>query len=187
MIYIAKIKVNTVPTLFPVPTVLVTSRLGDETNIITIAWTGIMNSQPPTVYISVNPIRYSHKLIKESGEYVINIPTIKLASLTDYCGIVSGKNVDKFSETGLTPVQASYVNAPLITECPVNIECKTKHVVSLGSHDAFIAEILAVHYNEEMLDERGRPDIGKIQPYGFLGNEYWSLNEKIGHFGFSRM
>lgn len=172
--------------LLPVPTVMVTSSLNDETNIITIAWTGIMNSQPPMVYIGVNPIRHSHHMIKDSGEYVINVPSVEQAEATDYCGIVSGKNVDKFQETGLTPLKASYVKAPLIAECPVNLECRVQQVVSLGSHDVFIAEILAVHYNKNVLKEDGRPDMEKIKPYGFCGNEYRLIGEKIGSFGYSR-
>ncbi|MHB1654067.1 MAG: flavin reductase family protein [Desulfitobacteriaceae bacterium] len=186
MISINKVKFNSTPALFPVPTVLVSSQLGEESNIITIAWTGIMNSQPPTVYIGVNPIRYSHRLIKESGEFVINIPSVDQVRITDYCGLVSGKNVNKFRETGLTALPANHVKAPLIAECPVNIECRVKQVVSLESHDVFIAGILAVYYNENVLDEQGRPDFGKIQPYGFCGNEYRAIGEKIGFFGFSR-
>lgn len=183
---IKKIEFKASPALFPVPTVLVSSRLGQETNIVTIAWTGIMNSTPPTVYIGVNPIRHSHRLIKESGEYVINIPSLEQVEVTDYCGTVSGKNVDKFLETGLTALTATQVKAPLIAECPVNIECRVKQVISLGSHDAFIAEVLAVHYNEDVLDENGRPDFGKIRPYGFCGNEYWTIKDKVGFHGYSR-
>lgn len=187
MVTIKKVLRKPAPVLFPVPTVLVTSKLeGSEPNMITIAWTGIMNSEPPVVYIGVNPVRYSHKLIKESGEYVINIPSVDLVKAVDYCGIVSGKNVNKFKETGLTPVPATEVSAPLIAECPVNIECRVRNVLSLGSHDAFIADVLAVHYNEDVLDENGRPDIGLIRPYGFSLSEYRLFADKIGFFGYSK-
>jgi flavin reductase (DIM6/NTAB) family NADH-FMN oxidoreductase RutF len=178
-------KANTA--LFPLPTVLVTSVAeGCAPNIITIAWTGIMNSEPPILYIGVNPIRCSNKLIKESGEFVVNIPSVDLAKQVDYCGQVSGENADKFMDTGLTAVPASLVKAPLIGECPVNIECRVRETLCLGSHDAFIADILAVHYDEEVLDEKGRPDISLIKPYGYSLGEYRVLAEKIGSFGFSK-
>lgn len=188
MIAINKITKGPSTVLFPVPAVLVTSRLGEgEPNIITIAWTGILNSEPPVVYISVRPAgRHSYSLIKESGEYVINIPSAGQAGVVDYCGTVSGKEVNKFKETGLTPVPASKVKAPLIAECPVNIECKVQQVLPLGSHHIFIADVLAVHYNENVLNEKGRPDMDKIRPYGYCINEYRAMSEKLGTFGYSR-
>lgn len=187
MIKISKIiqKPNTV--LFPLPTVLVTSKTeGSAPNIVTIAWTGIMNSEPPILYIGVNPTRYSHKLIKDSGEFVINIPSVDQVKQVDYCGLVSGEKVDKFKETGFTTTTASFVKTPLITECPVNLECKVLQTLNLGSHDAFIAEILAVHYNEDVLDQKGRPDIDLIRPYSYSLREYRLVADKIGTFGFSK-
>jgi Conserved protein/domain typically associated with flavoprotein oxygenases, DIM6/NTAB family len=174
--------------LLPVPTVLVTSYLeGDRPNIITIAWTGILNSEPPVVYISVRPQnRHSHRLIKESGEFVINIPSSDQARLVDYCGTVSGKDTDKFEQTGLTPVPASRVKVPLIAECPVNIECRVRQVLPLGSHDVFMADVLAVHYNEEALDEKGRPDVNKISPYAYCLGEYRLMADKLGSHGYSK-
>ncbi|MDD3653033.1 MAG: flavin reductase family protein [Desulfotomaculaceae bacterium] len=174
--------------LFPVPTVLVTSCLKESNpNIVTIAWTGIMNSVPPIVYIGLRPEgRYSYRLIKDSGEYVINIPTVALAWQVDYCGMVSGSKVNKFKETGLTPVPASHVKAPLIAECPVNLECKVRQVLALGSHDVFIADVLAVHYNDDVQDEKGRLDMDKIRPYGYCGNEYRLIADKIGTYGYSK-
>jgi len=169
-----------------VPTVLVTVQTADEKpNIITIAWTGILCSSPPTVYIGVQPIRHSHSMLKESMEYVINIPFDNLAEITDYCGIVSGKVVNKFEKTGLTPIPASIVKAPLIKECAVNLECKVKTILNLGSHDVFIAEVVAVHYDEEVLNENGSPDIDKIKPYNFCLGEYHSMGEKLGSMGYS--
>lgn len=176
----AKILKKPTTSLFPVPTVLVTVQSEDGTpNIITIAWTGIIASNPPTVYISVQPVRYSHPILKESREFVINIPSEDLLEKADYCGKVSGKNVNKFKETGLNPVSASIVKAPLIKEAPVNLECKVKEVLNLGSHDAFIAEIVAVHYNEEVLDEGGNPDLDKIKPYSYSLREYRSIGDKL--------
>lgn len=174
--------------LLPVPTVLVTCRQeGKEPNMITIAWTGIMNSEPPVIYISVRPVdRYSYNLIKESGEYVINIPSVEQARVVDYCGTVSGHEVNKFKETGLTPVPASQVKAPLIAECPVNVECRVKQIIPLGSHDAFVADVLAVHYNEDVLNEKGRPEVDKIKPYGFCLGEYRAVADKLGFHGYSK-
>ncbi|MDA8441972.1 MAG: flavin reductase family protein [Peptococcaceae bacterium] len=173
-------------TLFPVPNVLVSSQLGDKANVLTIAWTGIMNSVPPIVYVSINPSRFSHKLVQESGEYVINIPSADLARAVDYCGVVSGRDIDKFQATGLTPVAATQVKAPLIAECPVNIECRVRQTIELGSHDVFVADVLAVNYSETVLDTAGRPDLAKLNPYGYCLNEYRALGEKLGTFGFSQ-
>ncbi len=182
----SKVIKNPSTVLFPVPTVLVTCQTeGAKPNIITIAWTGIINSVPPTVYVSVQPVRHSHGIIKGAGEYVINIPSADIAKQVDYCGITSGRDIDKFAETGLTPVTASQVKAPLIKECPVNIECKIKHTLNLGSHDAFIAEVVAVHYDENILDANGRPDMEKIKPYGYCQGEYRTIAERIGTFGYS--
>ncbi|MCL6634630.1 MAG: flavin reductase family protein [Peptococcaceae bacterium] len=188
MVAIKKITREPSAVLFPVPTVLVTSCLaGGEPNIITIAWTGIMNSEPPVVYIGVRPVgRHSHRLIRESGEFVINIPSAGQARAVDYCGTVSGRDVNKFRETGLTPLPASRVAAPLIAECPVNVECRVRQTISLGSHDVFIADVLAVHYNEDVLDDRGRPDLDKIRPYGYCFNEYRMISGKLGSYGYSK-
>jgi Conserved protein/domain typically associated with flavoprotein oxygenases, DIM6/NTAB family len=159
---------------------------GSAPNVVTIAWTGIMNSEPPILYIGVNPTRYSHKLIKDSGEFAINIPSVDQAKQVDFCGLVSGEKVDKFRETGFTTTTASFIKTPLITECPVNLECKVRQIINLGSHDAFIAEILAVHYNEDVLDQKGRPDIDLIRPYSYSLREYRLVADKIGTFGFSK-
>ncbi|MDD2234107.1 MAG: flavin reductase family protein [Desulfitobacteriaceae bacterium] len=187
MIKISKIVQKPTTALFPVPAVLVTSMSEDcALNIATIAWTGIMNSEPPILYIGVNPARYSHKLIKASGEFVINIPSVGQAKQVDYCGLVSGKNVDKIKETGFSTTAASFVKTPLITECPANLECKVLQTLNLGSHDVFIAEILAVHFNEDVLDQKGRPDIDLIKPYCYSLREYRLVADKIGTFGYSK-
>lgn len=174
--------------LFPVPAVLVTTQCeGVKPNIITIAWTGVLSSGPLVVYISVRSSgRYSYDLIKKSMEYVINIPSVDQAKIVDYCGLVSGKDFDKFAETGLTPLPASVVQAPLIAECPVNLECRVRQIISLGTpHDIFVADVLAVHYNEEVLGPKGKPDLNLIKPISFCANEYRPLTENIGTFGFS--
>lgn len=181
-----KIEFGPATSVFPVSTVLVSSQFGEEYNLVTIAWTGFMNSQPPMVYIGVNPMRHSHGLIKEAGEYVINVPTVAMAEAADYCGQVSGKHVDKFKETGLTPVPATYVQVPLVQECPINLECRVSQVVSLKSHDVFIADVLAVHYNEDVLNDQGKPDFSKIHPYSYFGNQYWEVGSRVGSHGFSR-
>jgi flavin reductase (DIM6/NTAB) family NADH-FMN oxidoreductase RutF len=188
MVIIHKVAMGPSAVLFPVPAVLVTSCMeGSAPNIITIAWTGVMNSEPPVVYIGIRPVgRYTHRLIKDSKEFVINIPSASQAKVVDYCGMVSGMHVNKFEETGLTPVPATHVKAPLIAECPVNIECRVRQVISPGSHDVFIADVLAVHYNKDVLDENGRPDINKIKPYGYCLNEYWMMSDKLGSYGYSK-
>lgn len=186
LVVIQKVTKGPSAVLFPVPAVLVSSCLeGGEPNIITIAWTGVMSSEPPVIYISVRPVRHSYRLIKESGEYVINIPSANQIKMVDYCGVVTGKDVNKFKETGLTPMPGARVRAPLIAECPVNIECKVRQILPLGSHDVFISDVLAVHYSLEVLDEKGRPDINKIKPYGYCTGEYRELAERIGMYGFS--
>ncbi len=187
MVTITKIKKAPSTTLFPVPVTLVTSYAeGNAPNIITIAWTGIMNSDPPVVYVSIRPGRHSHKLIKESGEFVINIPSVDQAGAADFCGMISGREVNKFEAAGFTQAPASRVKVPLIAECPANIECRVREVVSLGSHDVFMGDVLAVHYNEDVLDEKGRPDLDKIKPYGYCLREYRVISEKIGFHGFSK-
>ena len=188
MLMIKKIVKGPAAALFPVPVVMVTSQSADSTpNIITVAWTGVMNSEPPVVYIGVRSEgRYSYQLIKESGEFVINIPSVSQARATDLCGVVSGKDVNKFEETGLTPMPATQVKAPLIAECPVNVECRVRQVLELGSHNVFIADVVAVQYSEDVLDEKGRPDIDKIQPYAYCMREYRLIADKLGSYGYSK-
>ncbi|MBU7007427.1 flavin reductase family protein [Phosphitispora fastidiosa] len=187
MITINKVTKQASTILFPVPAVLVTCQSGDSApNIITIAWTGIMNSSPPMVYIGVQPSRHSYSLIKESGEYVINIPSSDWIRVVDYCGTVSGRTVDKFKEKHLNPIPAAHVKPPLINECPVNMECRVRQVISLGSHDVFIAEVLAVHFDENVLDEKGRPDLDRIRPVGYGAGEYRLMADILGQHGCSR-
>lgn len=172
--------------LNPVPVVMVscTDKVG-KPNIITLAWTGTVNSDPPMVSISVRKQRYSYDLIKETGEFVINLPTVKLAFATDYCGVKSGKDTDKFQAMGLTTQQASKVNVPLIKECPINLECIVKQVIELGSHDMFLAEVVATNVEESLLDEKGKLDLRKADLICYSHGEYYPLAKPLGFFGYS--
>jgi len=157
-------------------------------NVITIAWTGIINSEPPMTYISVRPSRHSYNMLKSSMEFVINIPNEDMVFATDYCGCKSGANEDKFKAMHLTKLKADFVSAPLIAECPVNLECKVKEIKALGSHDMFIAEIVAVHVDEELLDENGRIAYEKAKLACYMHGEYYGVKSKrLGSFGFSVM
>jgi Conserved protein/domain typically associated with flavoprotein oxygenases, DIM6/NTAB family len=178
-------KLNVSP--LPEPMVLVTAKEeGKNPNIIAIAWTGVLSHNPNIVYIAVNPARYSNSIIRESMEYVINIPLENMAAAVDYCGIVSGRNEDKFMKTGLTPVSASLVKAPLIQECPMNIECKVVDILKYGSHDIFVGEIVAVHCDEEVYNNDGSFNLEKIKPFGYTLGEYRSMGGKLGAAGFSK-
>ena len=172
--------------LYPLPAVMVsvTDGCGND-NIITIACTGTVCTNPPMVSISVRKSRYSYELLKKTGEFVINLTTEKLAFATDYCGVKSGRDVDKFREMKLTKKKASFVNAPLIEEAPVNIECKVTSVQELGSHVLFLAEVLAVHADEAYMDENGKFDLQKANPLVYSHGEYFSVGKKLGKFGYS--
>ncbi len=173
--------------LFPCPVVLVTCVDSEgSANIITLAWVGVVCSSPPMLGLGVQPRRYSHGLIERSGEFVVNIPTKDIVEETDFCGTISGKNVDKFSQTGLTPIPADKVKPPLIKECPVNIESVVKKKIPLGIHHLFIGEIVQVHVDQEILNENGRIDFNKVSPFVYNQGEYWSLDRKIGEMRFSR-
>lgn len=174
--------------LSPVPAVMVSCGEGDEKNIITIGWTGIINSDPPMTYVSVRPSRHSHDIIEKSGEFVINVTTEKLAFATDYCGVKSGKDVDKFDKMNLTPVSGDVVKCPMIAESPLNLECKVTEVKRLGTHDMYMAEIVAMHVNEELVDEKGKIDLAAAGLLAYAHGEYYGLKKAaIGRFGFSVM
>lgn len=184
----AKISMKPGTMLNPVPAVMVTCADGESSNIITIAWTGIINSDPPMTYVSVRKERYSHRLIKESGEFVINLTTEELAKATDFCGVRSGRNIDKAAETGLSFVLAEIVGCPMISESPVNIECRVTEIKELGSHDMFMAEIVKVHADEKLFDENGRLCLEKAGLISYSHGEYFGLKKNpIGKFGFSVM
>ncbi len=170
--------------LRPVPVVLVSCGHGERANIITIAWTGVLCSSPPQVGIGVRPDRHSHQLIQETGEFVINVPGVKLLDEVEYCGFTSGREVNKFTTRGLTPVPGSQIQTPIIAECPLNLECRLTHTLPLGSHDLFIGQVVAVQVSQEVLDEKGRVDNNKLKPIVFTGDEYWGLGSLLGQYGF---
>ena len=172
--------------LYPLPAVMVsvTDKEG-KSNIITVAWTGTVCTNPPMVYISVRPERYSYHMIGETGECVINLTTEKLAYATDYCGVKSGRDVDKFEKMHLTPEKADKVKAPMIQESPVNIESKVVKKEELGSHHMFLAEVVAVHVDEQYLDEKNRFALEKTELISYVHGEYYSLGKLLGNFGYS--
>ena len=171
--------------IYPIPAVMVSCGTMEESNIITVAWTGILNTNPAMCYISVRPERYSHNIIKENGEFAINLTTRQLAYATDWCGVKSGRDVDKFKEMKLTKERANIIKAPLIKECPLSVECKVKEIVPLGSHDMFVAEIVAIDADEKYIDEKGAFDIGKCDLIAYANGGYYPLESKIGKFGYS--
>ncbi len=171
--------------VYPIPAVMVSCGTMEKSNIITVAWTGVINSDPAMVYISVRPSRYSYNIIKETGEFAINLTTEDLAYATDWCGVRSGAKYDKFKEMKLTKEKGKYVKCPLIKESPVSIECKVKKIQELGSHHMFIAEVLSIDADEKYIDEKGAFDITKCKLISYSNGKYFSTGKKIGKFGYS--
>ncbi|QUH27542.1 flavin reductase family protein [Vallitalea guaymasensis] len=172
--------------IYPLPAVLVTcGNCKDNYNIITIAWTGTICTNPPMTYISVRPSRHSYKIIEETKEFVINLSNEKLVRAVDYCGVKSGRDIDKFKEMNLTIEKAREVEAPLIAESPVNIECKVKEIIKLGSHDMFMAEVVAVNADEKYLDNNNKFHLDKSNPICYSHGTYFGLGKKLGTFGYS--
>jgi len=172
--------------LYPIPAVMVScQREGEKPNIITVAWAGNVCSSPAMLSISVRKERYSYDIIKETGEFVVNLTNRKLAYATDWCGVKSGKDYDKFKEMHLTPLESRFVSAPAIAESPVNIECKVRNVLELGSHDMFVAEVMGVTVDEKLLDNKGKFDLRAADLISYSHGEYFTLGEKIGKFGYS--
>ena len=172
--------------LYPLPVVMVScNRKGDKPNIVTVAWTGTICSDPAMVSISVRPERYSHDIIVETGEFVINLVTKDLTYATDYCGVRSGRDVDKFKEMNLTPLPSKMIDAVGIEESPVNIECKVVEVKKLGSHDMFIAEVVNVTVDDRYMDENNKFNLNDSDLVAYSHGEYFTLGEKIGTFGYS--
>lgn len=172
--------------LYPLPAVLITvaDKQGNP-NIFTVAWTGTVCSDPPMVSISVRPERYSHRMIEETGEFVINLTTEELVFATDYCGVKSGRDTDKIKEMKLHLLNAEKVGAPLLAESPINIECKVQQTLRLGTHDMYVAEVVAVHADEKYMDEKGRFSLEKAHPLAYSHGTYFALGEKLGTFGYS--
>ncbi len=173
--------------LAPVPAVLVScgGAAGWKPNLITIAWTGSVCSDPPMLSISVRPERYSHDIIQTTKEFVVNVPSIRQAKATDWCGMVSGRNEDKFAGTGLTPEPALKVQCPIVMECPLNIECSVQQSLKLGSHTMFLAEVVAVQVSSALLDAKGRLRLEKGGFLAFAVGQYFALGRSLGRFGFS--
>ena len=172
--------------LYPLPVVMVS--MADSSgryNIITIGWAGTVCTNPPMVSISVRPERYSYSILRDTGEFVINLTTRELAFATDYCGVKSGRDVDKFKKLGLTALPASKVAAPLIGESPVNIECRVRQIMPLGSHDMFLADVAAVHADEKYMDEKRRFHLEKAEPIVYSHGAYLVCGELLGTFGYS--
>jgi flavin reductase (DIM6/NTAB) family NADH-FMN oxidoreductase RutF len=183
-----KIRVKPGPLMYPLPVVMVTAGDMKEKNIITIAWTGIVNTDPPMLYISVRKQRHTYAMLKEHMSFVVNLVTEELAKATDFCGVRSGSRVDKFEMTGLTPIPASVVSAPMIDESPVSLECEVREIRELPTHDMFIAEVVAVHIDEDMIDENGMYDFSKMRLVAFNHGAYYKVGRKeIGRFGYSVM
>ena len=171
--------------VYPLPAVMVSCGDMEKSNIITVAWTGTICTDPAMVYISVRPERYSYNMIKETGEFVINLTTKELARKTDFAGVRSGRDLDKFDKLKLTKEKANKVKAPLIKESPVNIECKVTEIKELGSHHMFIAKVLCVDVDEKYLDKTGRFNMEKCGLIAYSHGQYFELGESLGRFGFS--
>ena len=171
--------------VYPIPAVMVSCGDMEKSNIITVAWTGIINTNPAMCYISVRPERYSYNIIKETGEFVINLTNKDLAYATDWCGVKSGKNVDKFKEMRLTKEKSNFVHCPSIKESPVSVECRVKEIKELGSHHMIMAEVLSINANEEFIDEKGAFDITKCDLIAYANGKYFELGKQVGKFGYS--
>ncbi len=172
--------------LYPLPVVMVSVTDGEgHDNIITVAWTGTVCSDPPMLSISVRPERYSYFMLKKTGEFVVNLVTKDLVYATDFCGVKSGRELDKFRETRLTRQSASAVKAPMIGESPVNLECQVSQVIPLGTHDMFLARIVAVHADKRYMDEKGKFHLEQAQPVVYSHGDYLLTGEKLGSFGYS--
>lgn len=172
--------------LYPVPAVLITvADLKGNANIFTVAWTGTVCSDPPMVSISVRPERYSHQMLEETGEFVINLTTRELAFATDYCGVKSGRDTDKIQDMNLTLLPGEQVRVPLLKESPVNIECRVEETLRLGTHDMYLARVVAVHAEEAYMDEKGRFALEKADSIAYSHGTYFTLGEKLGTFGYS--
>ncbi len=172
--------------LYPVPAVMVScQRPGEKPNIITVAWAGTICSDPAMLSISVRPERYSYDIIKETGEFVVNLVNRDLTFATDYCGVKSGRDVDKYQEMNLTPLPSRHIAAPGIEESPVCLECKVRQVIALGTHDLFLAEIMGVTVDEKYMDEKGKFHLNDVDLTAYSHGEYFALGEKLGSFGYS--
>ena len=173
--------------IYPIPAVMVScGAVADEYNIMTAAWTGTICSEPPMCYVSIRPERHSYDIVKRTGEFVINLTTVALAKVTDWCGVRSGRDFDKFAHCGLTPEKSAVVAAPSIGEAPVSIECRARQIVPLGSHDMFVADVVNVAVDESLIDaETGKLDLQRAGLLCYSHGEYFRMGELVGTFGYS--
>ncbi len=171
--------------LYPLPPALISCGSIEKPNVMTVAWTGIISSDPVTTYVSIRPSRFSHDIIKESGEFVINLPTWNMVTAVDYCGVKSGRDVNKFKEMNLTALPSTEVKAPQIGEAPVSLECKVKSITNYGTHDMFLAEVVAVNVDDKYIDEKGALNLEKAGLVAFAHGKYYTLGRNLGSFGFS--
>ncbi len=171
--------------LSPLPVVLVSCGTVEKPNALAVAWTGIINTNPAMVYVSIRPERHSHKLINESGEFVINLVTNSLVRKTDQCGVYTGAKINKFQKFSLTAEKSSKITAPIIKESPINIECKVEKVIELGSHDMFIAKVVAINVEENLINSDGKLDMRNAKLVAYSHGDYLELGKKVGTFGYS--
>lgn len=171
--------------LSPVPCVLVTSGTVEKPNVFTVGWTGIINSQPPRLYVSIRPERYSYELIKESRELAVNLPTQAMTRSVDICGVRSGRDMDKFGKCNFTAVPAANIAAPIIEECPIALECKVFDIIPLGTHDMFLCDIVSVDVEEDLLDEKGKLRMERCNLIAYSHGDYMALGRRLGSFGYS--
>ena len=181
----SKIKLAPGTLTAPVPPTLVSCGTLEAPNTFTVGWTGIINTKPPMTYISVRPSRFSYELIKNSGEFVINLPSSNLVRTVDSCGVKSGRDIDKFKTFGITAEESFNVSAPSIAECPVSIECKVKQIIPLGTHDMFISDIVGISVKEELINKNGRLCLDRAGLMAYIHGEYFTISKKIGSFGYS--
>ncbi len=180
-----KISWNGGALLAPVPPCLVTCKHGDTENVLTVAWTGILNTKPPRTYIAVRPERFSYDLIKQSGRFVINLTTASMVKTTDYCGVVSGRNVNKLEQCALATQPATKMDVPVLTDSPLALECVVREVIPMETHHLFLADIVAVDVEESLVDEKGKLHLDRAGLAAYAHGEYFALGEKLGKFGFS--
>ena len=172
--------------LYPLPAVMVSCKDADGiSNILTVAWTGTICTNPPMVYICIRPERHSYPIIRESGEFVINLTTRRLVRATDYCGVRSGRTYDKFADCHLTPERADFVNCPMIKESPVNLECRVTQILELGSHHMFLADVVAVHVDSDYIDDKNTFHLNRADLIAYSHGSYFALGEELGRFGYS--
>ena len=181
----SKVKFRGGTLLAPVPPVMVSCGTMEESNILTVAWTGILNTVPPKTYIAVRPSRHSYQMIKERGEFVLNLTPASLVRAADYCGTYTGAKVDKFKKCRLTKAEAEEVSAPMIAECPLSLCCRVTEIKPMGSHDLFFADIVSVYAEDTLLDDKGKLHLSRAGLTAYAHGEYFALGKRIGTFGFS--